>query len=72
MDNVSQGVIGKDIDITTVITVGDPTTTVTLTFDPLRFGHRGTYICIAEFNITTTQDAGDSSDEYDILTFCEL
>ena len=71
-DNVSQGVIGKGINITTVTTVGDPTTTIMLTFDPLRYGDRGTYICMAKFNITTTQDGGEGSDEYDITTVCEL
>ena len=70
--SISQGVVGKDINITTVTAVGDPTTTVTLTFDPLRFGDRGTYICMAEFNITTTLDGGDGSDEYDIIVDCEL
>ena len=72
MDPISQGVVGKDINITAVTEVGDPTTTVTLTLDPLRFGSRGTYICIAEFNITKTQDAGDDTVEYDIITFREL
>ena len=72
MDNVSQGVIGKDINITTMTTVGDPTTTVTLTFDSLRFSDRGTYKCMADFNITTTLDVGKGSDEYDITTVCEL
>ena len=67
MDNASQGVVGMDINIPTVMAVGDPTTTVTLTFDPLTYGDRGIYICIAEFNITTTLDAGDGFDEYAII-----
>ena len=70
--NVSQGVIGKDIDITTVTAIGDPTTTVTLTFDPLTFGDKGTYICIAEFNITQTLDLGNGSDVFDIICDSEL
>ena len=72
MDNFSQGVIGEDINITTVMAVGDPTTTVTLIFDPLRFGSRGTYICMAEFNISKTQDAGDNMDEVDVIVDCKL
>ena len=72
MDYVSQGEIGKDINISTVTTVGDPTTTVTLTFDSLRFGDRGAYICMADFNITANLDEGEGSDEYDIITVCEL
>ena len=72
MDNISDGVIGKDINVTTVTVMGDPTTTVMLTFDPLRFEDRGTYICMADFNVTTTFDVGKGSDEYDITTVCEL
>ena len=74
MDNVSQGVMGEDINITTAMmtAVGDPTTTVNLTFDPLRFGDRGTYICMAEFNISKTQDAGDNMDEVDVIVDCKL
>ena len=71
MDNVSQGEIGKDISIPIEATMIDSTTTLTLTFDRLRFEDRGTYICIAEFNITTTYDAGDESAQQDIITVCE-
>ena len=71
MDSVSQGVIGKDINITTVMTVDDLTTTKTLIFDSLRFGDRGRYICLAELNVTTTLDGGDSLDKYDIILDCE-
>ena len=72
LDSISQGVIGKDINITTVTVMGDPTTTVTLTFDSLRLGDRGTYICLAEFNVTTTLDDGEGSDEVDIVVECKL
>ena len=72
MDSVSQGVIGKDINITTVTEMGDPTTTVTLTFDPLKFGDRGTYICWAELNVTRTQDGGEGSEEVDVVVDCKL
>ena len=68
----SQGEIGKHINIPTLTEVGDPTTTVTLAFDMLRFEDRGEYICIAEFNLTTTNDAKDGFDEYDIITASEL
>ena len=72
MDSVGQEVIGRDINITTVTTVDDLTTTKTLIFDFLRLGDRGTYICLAEINVTATLDGGDSSDEYDIIFDCEL
>ena len=72
IDDVSQGEIGKDINIPTVTAEGDPTTTVNLTFDPLRFEHRGTYICLAEFNISKTLDPGDNMDEVDVIVDCKL
>ena len=72
MDNVSEGVIGKDINITTMTTISDPITTIKLIFDPLEFGDRGKYICNVEFNVTTTQDVGTGSDEVDVIVDCKL
>ena len=72
MDSVSQGIIGKDINFFTETVMGDITTIVTLTFDPLRFEDRGTYICMADLNVTRTLEGGEGSDEYDIVTVCEL
>ena len=71
MDSVSQGVIGKDINITTLTTVNPLTTTKSLIFDSLRFGDRGRYICLAELNVTTTLEGGNSSDQYDIILDCK-
>ena len=72
MDNVSQGVIGKDINITSETVMGDITTTVTLTFDPVRFGDRGTYICMADLNVTRTKESGEESEEVDVVVDCKL
>ena len=72
MDSVSQGVIGKDINITTVTVMSDPTTTVTLTLDPLRFGDRGTYICMADLNVIRTLEGGEESEEVDVIVDCKL
>ena len=72
MDDVSQGEIGVTVNIPTVTVEGDPSTTVTLIFDPLKFDDRGKYICVAEFNVTTTGDEGDGFDEEDLIVDCEL
>ena len=72
VNNVNEGVIGKDINITTVTAMDDVTITVNLVFDPLQFGDRGNYICIAEFNVTTTQDEGIGFDEVDVVVDCKL
>ena len=72
MDSVGQQVIGRDITIPTVRTVNGITTTITITFDSLRYGDRGRYICAAALNFTTTFDGGYDSDEYDITFDCEL
>ena len=72
MDSVSEGVIGKDINITTVTEMGDPTSTMKLIFDPLEFHHRGKYICMALFNVSTTQDKGEGSDEVNVIVDCKL
>ena len=72
MNNVSNEVIGEDINITTLTAMGDPTTVIKLIFDPLQFGDSGNYICIAEFNVTTTLDDGIGFDDTDVIVDCKL
>ena len=72
MNSVNKGVIGYDIDITTVTAMNDTTTTIKLIFDQLQFEDRGNYICMAELNVTTTLDEGIGFDEADIVVDCKL
>ena len=47
------------------------TTTLTISFSPLTFSHRGQYRCMVTLNISTVYGF-DGSEDYDIFVNCEL
>ena len=71
MDDVSMGDL-DDLNITTVTVIDGPVTNVTVILDPVLFEHRGVYICMAEFNISLTNDADSDSQEYKLIVDCKL
>ena len=71
MDDVSMGDL-YELNITTVTVTDSPVTNVTVILDPVLFEHRGVYICMADFNISLTNDADSDSQEYILLIDCEL
>ena len=71
MDDISMGDM-DDMNITTITVTDGPVTNVTIILDPVLFEHRGVYICMAEFNISLTNDADSNSQEYTLIVDCKL
>ena len=61
-----------ELNITTITTIDGPVTNVTVVLDQVLFEHRGVYICMAEFNISLTNDADSNSQEYILIVDCKL
>ena len=70
MDDVSMGDL-DELNIPTITVIDGPVTNVTIILDPVLFEHRGVYICMAEFNISLTNDADSDSQEYTLVVDCE-
>ena len=71
MDDVSMGDL-DELNIPTITLIDGPVTNVTIVLDPVLFEHRGVYICMAEFNISLTNDADSNSQEYELIVDCKL
>ena len=71
MDDVSMGDL-DELNITTITVIDGSVTNVTVILDPVLFEHRGVYICMAEFNISLTNDADSNSQEYILIVDCKL
>ena len=71
MDNVSMGDL-DELNIPTITVIDGSVTNVTVILDPVLFEHRGVYICIAEFNISLTNDADSDSQEYELIVDCKI
>ena len=71
MDDVSMGDL-DELNIPTITVIDGPVTNVTIILDPVLFEHRGVYICMAEFNISLTNDADSDSQEYILIVDCKL
>ena len=61
-----------ELNITTITTIDGPVTNLTVVLDQVLFEHRGVYICMAEFNISLTNDADSNSQEYILIVDCKL
>ena len=61
-----------ELNVTTITTIDGPVTDVTVILDPVLFEHRGVYMCMAEFNISLTNDADYNSEEYILIVDCKL
>ena len=71
MDDLSMGDL-DELNIATVTVIDGSVTNVTVILDPVLFQHRGVYICIADYNITLTNDADSDSQEYELIMDCKL
>ena len=71
MDDVSMGDL-DELNIPTITLIDGPVTNVTVILDPVLFEHRGVYICMAEFNISLTNDVDSDSLEYELIVDCKL
>ena len=71
MDDVSMGNL-NELNIPTITVIDGSVTNVTVILDPVLFEHRGVYICMAEFNISLTNDADSVSYEYELIVDCKL
>ena len=71
MDDVSMGNL-DDLNITTIRVINGPAIYVIIKLDPVLFEHRGVYICMAEFNISLTNDADSDSQEYELVVDCKF
>ena len=71
MDDVSMGDL-DELNITTITVIDGSVTNVTVILDPVLFEHRGVYICMAEFNISLTNDVDSDSQEYELIVHCKL
>ena len=71
MDDISMGDL-NDLNIPTITVIDGSHTNVTVILDPVLFEHRGMYICMAEFNISLTNDADSDSQEYKLIVDCKL
>ena len=71
VDDVSMGDL-DELKITTITVIDGSVTNVTVILDPVLFEHRGVYICMAEFNISLTNDADSDSQEYALIVDCKL
>ena len=70
-DDVSMGDL-DEINIPTITVIDGSVINVTVILDPVLFEHRGVYICMAEFNISLTNDADSNSQEYILIVDCKL
>ena len=70
MDDVSMGCL-NELNITTITVIDRSVTNVTVILDPVLFEYRGVYICIAEYNISLTNDADSDSQEYELIVDCK-
>ena len=71
MDDVSMGDL-NELNITTITVTDGSVTNVTVILDPVLFEHRGVYICMADFNVSLTNDADSDSQEYILIFDCKL
>ena len=71
MDDVSMGDL-DELNIAAITVIDGSVTNVTVILDPVLFQHRGVYICIADYNISLTNDADSDSQEYEIIVDCKL
>ena len=71
MDDVSMGDL-DELNIPTITLIDGPVTNVTIVLDPVLFEHRGVYKCMAEFNISLTNDDVSDSEEYELIVDCKL
>ena len=71
MDDVSMGDL-NDLNISSITVTDGSVTNVTVVLDPVLFEHRGVYICMAEFNISLTNDADSNSREYKLIVDSKL
>ena len=71
MDNVSMGDL-DELNIPTITVIDGSVINVTVILDPVLFEHRGVYICMAEFNVSLTNDADSDSQEYILIFDCKL
>ena len=71
MDDVSMGDL-NELNISSITVIDGSVTNVTVILDPVLFEHRGVYTCMAEFNITLTNDADSDSQEYILIVDCKL
>ena len=55
MDDVSMGDL-DELNITTITVIDGSVTNVTVILNPVLFENRGVYICVAEFNVSFTND----------------
>ena len=66
MDDVSMGDL-DELNIPTITVIDGSVTNLTVILDPVLFEHRGVYICMAEFNISMTNDDDSDSQEYTLI-----
>ena len=71
MDDVSMGDL-DELNIAAITVKDGSVTIVTVILDPVLFQHRGVYICIADYNISLTNDADSDSQEYELIVDCKL
>ena len=71
MDDVSMGDL-DELNIPTITVIDGPVTNITVILDPVLFELRGVYICMAEFNISLTNDADSDSQKYKLIVDCKL
>ena len=71
MDDVSMG-DWNELNTTTVTVIDGSVTNVTVILDPVLFEHRGVYMCMADYNISLTNDADSDSREYILIIDCKL
>ena len=71
MDDVSMGDL-DELNIAAITVIDGSVTNVTVILDPVLFQHRGVYICIADYNISLTNDADSDSQEYELIVDCKL
>ena len=60
------------VDLVQVRTNDGPVTKLTLILDPVLFDHKGTYMCIAEYNITVTDDADSLTETHVLVVDCKF
>ena len=60
------------VDVVQVRTSDGPVTNLTLILDPVLFDHKGMYICIAEYNITVTDDADSLTETHVLVVDCKF
>ena len=60
------------VDLVQVRTSDGPVTKLTLILDPVLFNHKGVYICMAEYNITVTDDFDSLSKSHVLVVNCKF